>query len=1067
MRRIAQLTERDLAAVLKRGFTEAHADLFASNGWIRSLTADEIQRDWTQRFPRMSGNTDGALLLKFNDGSPSLRPYVPPTEVLTINGRLIQRPCKYLYSKLLPGEVHGSNVQPWIPPAELGRPVAGTEGFFDALVSTYLIGIPTIGFTAPSHVRGSKIPASVKIYFSDSDVPYHHHPGLMPVVIGQCSERGLKLAHLPRFPGAEYAYTSGVIPDACKSGAEEWHREWLAQGLDPKEEFKSILKAALPPRQYLRSILKDFAAAGIRWPDHTVQIINAARAIYDADSSHVGRSALLSELCDLTGAPLGTARHQMLRRKSAAEAAAKKRTGGGDNTFETEFTSGSQSVIVPTINAETYPNTHQAREHRIISSLNRLEQTRTAHQKTNVLVVADSPGSGKTHTMANAWESILMGIDDLHFVYANPDYRNVDLETFPGFKSLKSPPSRHGGIVHYTSAGQLRYRRAKVKTLEEIAAGLTDDPELAEGPSCERIEEIEALMRKGAGPGLISDYCKQCPVRGTDKKNPTCRFVVDARDWSTSLRPSDKVIQVDESDTGALEQHEVQGTLVRDELLGIALLDPDDGCVRLQHIPDVLCTLPAVAALPDTHREKALLWIDESPQLFEALLQRVTIRRTDIGRWMASVSRWAKTQSSNSHPDGCPIPAEEQQLLLDGLQQLYALMDGFAEDLGPYGRDCPSIRKDMSPWADRVRLMFTDPLTGVLQLPEFWLADNADQLDAKEPEDHQENYPLRLGTLIRALLGVDTPAACHMLKAKNRKGADLHLHLTSCDKNMLDVIHSFRHVLITDATVDQHLLLQVLGGAEAVNMAAVKCAESPGADVRIHQIVDLGACGRSRRDSLKKRIDQVIAGIKQSVASDRAVAVLRPGDFASGDDGRWLTQDSRGGNQFQHADVLICDGLPRANVNASLSDYIALTGEQSACMGDPLFDAHQAVHVGSDLIQGIHRTRITRRPDDRVDIYILADADLSDLPWPVNHLSAEQFAPETRSDSVLRMHMCQATFDLKQKTGRPPSIRAVAAATGIPKSTVSRLASQASPHESWSSFRDLATADRTWQDPAF
>jgi hypothetical protein len=1062
MQRISGLTDRDLAAVLKRGFSEDHADLFARNGWIRSATAEEIQRDWIRRFPKMKGNPEGALLLQFNPGSPSLRPYQPPIEVLSINGKLIQRPCKYLYSVLLPGDPIGSNVQPWIPPAELGRPVCGTEGLFDALVATYLIGVPTIGFTAPSHVRGSKIPPTVKVYFSDSDVPYHHHPGLMPVVIGQCAERGLKLAHLPRFPGAQYAYTDGVIPEDCKSGAEEWYREWRRQGLDPRDELLAILKGAQPAAAYFRSIVADYQAAGLRWPLHQPQIINAARATYDATDSQAGRDALLRELSHNTGIPLATAKHQMLRRKAAAEVAAKKRSGDADQSFAAECAAGTQSVIVPTINAETYPNTHEAREHKIISVLNRLESSRTKHQKTNVLVVADAPGSGKTHTLSNAWESILSSIGDWHFFYASPDYRNVDEESFPGLAELEMPPVRHGGIVVFQSAGRVRYRRYQPPSLEEQAAGASTSPELAEDASCERIAEIEDLLRKGAGPQLISDYCKGCPVRGEDKANPSCSFVREARDWAKRLDPSTKCTQIDEPDVG-LQAHEVKGSLIKENGIHWLLL-PNGAMEPIPSPPDIRAGLGYIGALPRTYRENALLYVDEAPQLFKALLDQFTIRRDEITHWISSIARWYRAFQGLS--DETPDPSE-QQLLIDGLQLLHSLMDGFDPDLSPHGRDCPSIRQAMAPWTQQVRARFTNPLTGELNLPTVWQQDQDTSLDqtGSERNDKIQNFPLRLATLIRSILGFGSPAACHMLKAKNRKGANLRLHITASNPNTLELLHSFRHILITDATVDQHLLLQALGGAEAVNMAAIRSTDAPGADVRIHQIVDLGSCGRQRRPELSSRINETIAGIKRHLGRNTNVAVLRPGSIAAADEGRWLTQDSRGGNQFQHAHALISDGLPRANVNAALSDFIALTGHQSASMGDPLFDAHQAVSIGAELIQGIHRTRITRRPGERIDIFILSNADLSDLPWPVTHELAEQYAPDTRSRSTFLMQLTHATYDLKAASGKPPSLRAVADATGIPRSTISDLAAQVSPHGSWTSFRDLATANRSWHDP--
>ena len=91
----------------KRGFSAEEISQFCSQGLIRSLTAEEIQRDWLDSFPRMKGNKSGALLLRFNANTHSLRADDPP---LDDDGK----PAKYLYqfSRNTP---KGRNTQPWIP----------------------------------------------------------------------------------------------------------------------------------------------------------------------------------------------------------------------------------------------------------------------------------------------------------------------------------------------------------------------------------------------------------------------------------------------------------------------------------------------------------------------------------------------------------------------------------------------------------------------------------------------------------------------------------------------------------------------------------------------------------------------------------------------------------------------------------------------------------------------------------------------------------------------------------------------------------------------------------------
>ena len=162
---------------------------------------------------------------------------------------------------------------------------------------------PCAGATAPSHVRYSNFPESVEVYISDADVPYHHFTGLLPVVVGQCREKGLRLAHLPRNPSADYAYSGDRIPDDCKWGMEEWCKEWKKQGLDPQQQLQQVIDSAKEPFQYLRSIFLDYGQAGINYPLNTAVLTSGARAIADAADRDDQRSELIDLLHEITKAP--------------------------------------------------------------------------------------------------------------------------------------------------------------------------------------------------------------------------------------------------------------------------------------------------------------------------------------------------------------------------------------------------------------------------------------------------------------------------------------------------------------------------------------------------------------------------------------------------------------------------------------------------------------------------------------------------------------------------------------------------------------------------------------------
>ena len=275
--------------LINRGFTPEQIELFEREGgdqpWVvKSLAAKEIQEEWLTQFPLMRGQESDALLLRFNETTFSMR----PDDLVIDDDRK-----KYLYMK---SDLPGQNTQPWVPS---GAPAIATEGLFDALAATYLMKTPCCGATAPSHLGRSQFPASVKVYVSDADVPFHHSEGLLSMVVGLCREKNLKLAHLPRNPAASYCFVD-KIPNECKWGMEEWARHWSGNA---QYELQKIIDKAMSPVAYMRSLFDEYRHVGLTYPDNSVTLANAARAIADATTRPHERKSLRDLLSQSTSCP--------------------------------------------------------------------------------------------------------------------------------------------------------------------------------------------------------------------------------------------------------------------------------------------------------------------------------------------------------------------------------------------------------------------------------------------------------------------------------------------------------------------------------------------------------------------------------------------------------------------------------------------------------------------------------------------------------------------------------------------------------------------------------------------
>lgn len=307
-----RLTEQHRRKILERGFTEAHVRWMFDQGFVRSLTAAEVKRDWHSVFPLARTTSTGGLLLCFDPYNPraekrtySLRCDNPPVEQRLTGART----AKYLYAAgsrdPMSGEFideHGNPLnaqQPFVPNGligpdgeRFGDAQIATEGLFDALICTLLLGVPCVGLTAPGHLRGSKLPKGVRVYIGDAD--QWLAPGLLPTIVGQCVSKQLALARLPLREGHNYLVRPRDLHPDAKAGMEELHAD-----LGPEKARETVLAIAAQaqsPGDYLKWEIEQLKQLGLRWPDHAEATNNLISAIADAHRNSSPNREVLREL---------------------------------------------------------------------------------------------------------------------------------------------------------------------------------------------------------------------------------------------------------------------------------------------------------------------------------------------------------------------------------------------------------------------------------------------------------------------------------------------------------------------------------------------------------------------------------------------------------------------------------------------------------------------------------------------------------------------------------------------------------------------------------------------------
>ncbi len=315
-----KLSDQHRQQIRKRGFSDEQINWMVAQGFIRSLTWEEVEADWLVIFWKASETKTGGILICFNPKAKaptySLRCDSPPWDAER------ERFAKYLYPKGSEDPVTGDRLnsdaevaakvgacQPFDPSNlegpdgnQIGLAKIATEGFFDAMACTLLAGIPCIGLTAPGHLYGSGLPPWCKGYIGDCDTGIA--PNLLGTVIGQARRRGLKLQILPFRDGHAYAVTKhrDLHADA-KAGMEE-----LITDLGPVPAAKVIADLAenlLDPVEFLEQEFTRWNdQLQLAWPTHRVILNNGAAAIADASPSN---KMFRGALRDLLGAKPGLA----------------------------------------------------------------------------------------------------------------------------------------------------------------------------------------------------------------------------------------------------------------------------------------------------------------------------------------------------------------------------------------------------------------------------------------------------------------------------------------------------------------------------------------------------------------------------------------------------------------------------------------------------------------------------------------------------------------------------------------------------------------------------------------
>ena len=670
-------------------------------------------------------------------------------------------------------------------------------------------------------------------------------------------------------------------------------------------------------------------------------------------------------------------------------------------------------------------------------------------------------GSGKSHSVPDLHYEALTSSEDhpggderrtRNLIYVSSSYRSPSI---PEIEQLfVEVPSRHMGLIHAPSVDGGIIRRQI--TAQELRDGVRPD----EPATCVFAHRLQTLNGRGFGyQEAVGSFCKNsCPHRPQQ----------DGGDGSCLHRQS----------TANFYSRPDRGSGMEEPIIAAGRLR-----VGMQGLEGLVSLCP-------TYGSQSIVFIDEAPQLFDAAVTSRTLsskRLADLLIYVPVLFPEPDELALDVFPELKEEEATAAALTEQLLTRLLQLLGSIAN---PHGIDHHAVRQHLAPWIEEV--IATYGHGDDINLPQRWCIGQCahtvqgyqfEQAITSNDTDPLDNLPTPLlPQLVHCVLGLDAgPAyAGHSLSiTKARSGAEgakpgnYRLTLTQPSGLPIRIGQIADAVVIGDATADPEQLRHLFSTSDHptafAHLKAQAVPQTQQADVLFYQVRDLGAlAARERRDHQQQRLLAIRQALPQWAATtlNRDLNTVRCGFIehkacALPGDGKWHTGSARGGNHFQHHDVIGLIGTPIKNISASLSEYVALTGDALASTGcrpednSPGFIRYQAQLVAAELQQAWERLRTIRRKGQQLIVVFISDADLSSLPIDVTQIAATDITPDAAHKTERKLQAVIEAIHHLANQDTPLhriSTRAVARHAGVGETTVRRLSQHQAKGVSWADF---------------
>jgi len=259
-------------------------------------------------------------------------------------------------------------------------------------------------------------------------------------------------------------------------------------------------------------------------------------------------------------------------------------------------------------------------------------------------------------------------------------------------------------------------------------------------------------------------------------------------------------------------------------------------------------------------------------------------------------------------------------------------------------------------------------------------------------------------------------------------------------------IQGYHFVVAMDATYSRESFASAVSSADhpisPYQIALIQEEIKPYRNLVIHHVKGMGLLGKSRSESMHKRVSALRSHLK-SVHSD--IQFIDHLATKEAGDGHWFA-DSRGSNRFQHVSALASFGTPFSDIGALAVQYQVLTGDKDVSRNSKGFSKYVSNSVQSETIQCPGRLRANRRTET-VHYYAITDYDISFLrdAYPGCKL-VEENAGDLCLDAAdratrTRWGILQAARSVAE-SGQRLTQQAIASTAAMSQSIISKVAKQ-------------------------